>query len=271
MNSTQFFNKLLICLFSFIVITSCKEKESSPQWTARADWGHFFEEAGVTGTFLLYEPSSGEYQVWNRKRAVDPFLPASTFKIFNSLVILETGKLPDIDTYFPWDSVERAYSFWNQDHNIRSGMKYSVVWMYQEMARRIGPDSMQAYIDRVGYGNRDISGGIDLFWLQGGLRITALEQIQFLQRLYENDLPFSKASMEGVKESMINEETEDYILRAKTGWAIRTEPGTGWWVGYIERVGKVYFFAMNIDTYTNEDANARKSVSRQILRAEGLI
>lgn len=271
MNSTQIVNNVLLCIFCLIIFTSCTEKEVAPKWTERSDWGQFFEEANVNGTFLLFEPTSNEFQVWNSERARQGFLPASTFKIFNSLVILETGQLPDIDTVFPWDSVERAYSIWNQDHNIRTGMQYSVVWLYQEMARRIGQDAMQAYIEKVGYGNQDISGGIDLFWLQGGLKMTALEQILFLQRLYENDLPFSPKNMDAVKESMINESTDDYILRAKTGWAIRTEPGIGWWVGYVEKGGKVYYFAMNIDIYTNEDADARKSVSRQILRAEGIL
>lgn len=271
MNSTQIFHKVLIIVFTLIIFTSCVEKEVSPKWTERSDWGQFFEEAKVTGTFLLFEPTSNVYQVWNEDRAQEGFSPASTFKIFNSLVILETGQLPDIDTYFPWDSVERAYSLWNQDHNIRSGMKYSVVWLYQEMARRIGQDTMQTYIDKVGYGNQDISGGIDLFWLQGGLEMTALEQVAFLQRLYGNELPFSKTTMDAVKESMINESTEEYILRAKTGWAIRKEPGTGWWVGYVERGEKVYYFAMNMDIYTNEDAEARKSISKQILRAEGIL
>jgi beta-lactamase class D len=271
MNSTQIFHKALIGIFCLIFISACKQPENAPKWTEMPDWGNYFKDAGVNGTFLLYEPTSMEYKVWNSERARTGFLPASTFKIFNSLVILETGQMPDIDTFFPWDSVERAYSFWNQDQNIRTGMKYSAVWFYQEMARRIGEDTMQAYVDRVGYGNQDISGGIDLFWLQGGLKMTALEQVQFVERLYNNDLPFSQRTMDGVKESMINEENEEFILRAKTGWAIRTEPGTGWWVGYVERGEKVYYFAMNIDTYKSEDAEARKSVSKQILRAEGIL
>ncbi len=272
MNSKPNFHLCLFCLVLLLIIPACgQEKNTNPQWIEKSDWGIFFEEARVQGTFVLQEEGSEEIQVWNLPRAQTGYLPASTFKIFNSLVMLETGQMPDIDTFFPWDSVERAYPFWNQDQNIRTGMMYSAVWFYQEMARRIGQDTMQAYIDRVGYGNRDISGGIDLFWLQGGLRMTALEQIAFLQRLYHDELPFSPKSMDGVKESMINEETDTYILRAKTGWAVRQEPGTGWWVGYVEKGEKVYFFAMNIDTYTSEDANARKSVSRQILRAEGIL
>jgi len=273
MNLTQMIHKVFLSAFLILLITSCSTTKDNnvPQWTERQDWQTFFDEAQVTGTFVLYEPTDNSYQVWNRERVTQAFLPASTFKIFNSLVILETGQMPDIDTFFPWDSVERAYSAWNQDQNIRTGMKYSAVWFYQEMARRIGQDTMQKYVNMVNYGNQDISGGIDLFWLNGGLRMSALEQIHFLERLYNNELPFSPKNMDGVKESMINEQTDEYILRAKTGWAIRTEPGTGWWVGYVEREGKVYFFAMNIDTYNNEDAKARKEVSKRILKAEGII
>ena len=93
---------------------------------------------------------------------------------------------------------------------------------------------MQYYIDSVGYGNQDIRGGIDLFWLNGNIRITMQQQVEFLKKLYKNDLPFSQRSMDIVKDIMIHTKTEDYILRAKTGWAARVEPNIGWFVGYLE-------------------------------------
>ena len=125
---------------------------------------------------------------------------------------------------------------------------------------------MQKFIDFTGYGNKDIDGGIDLFWLQGDLRITPQQQIDFLIKLHTDSLPFSKRTLDIVKDIMIFEKTDDYILRAKTGWAMRFNPGIGWFVGYVERENDFYFFAMNININKNEDTEARISITKNILK-----
>jgi len=151
---------------------------------------------------------------------------------------------------------------WNKDHDLQSAFKHSAVWFYQEMARRIGPERMQRYINEIAYGNRDIGGGIDRFWLDGNLRITAREQVDFLVKLYGDQLPFSQRTIKIVKDIAIAEKTDSYTLRAKTGWAKEI----GWWVGYVERGDQPYFFAMNIDIKKDDDLPARMAVTRNILR-----
>ena len=203
--------------------------------------------------------------VFNEERTKKGFLPASTFKIINSLIALETGVIKDEHEIIKWDGKKRFVQDWNRDHNLRSAIKYSVVWFYQELARRIGEERMKRNINAVGYGNQDIGGGIDLFWLNGNIRITMEEQVEFLKRLHQNDLPFSTRTMDIVKDIMIQEQTKDYTLRAKTGWAARVEPNIGWFVGYLERKDNVYFFANNIDIKNDEDAKFRKKITLQIL------
>jgi beta-lactamase class D len=149
-----------------------------------------------------------------------------------------------------------------------------VVWYYQELARRIGPARMQAYVDRFAYGNRDISGGIDQFWLTGGLRISPEEQADFLRRFYFGELGVSERTTRTAKDLLVLEDTPTYRLSGKTGWAGLGEPSApqiGWLVGYVERDGKVYFLATNIDIETGEDAAARLSIAKAILRDLGLI
>ena len=130
---------------------------------------------------------------------------------------------------------------------------------------------MQKYIDTVGYGNKNINGGIDLFWLQGDLRITPKEQINFLVRLYINDLPFSQRTMDIVKDIMIFEKTDSYVLRAKTGWGARLTRQIGWFVGYVVRGNDVFFFANNININNDEDAEGRISITKDILKELNII
>lgn len=156
---------------------------------------------------------------------------------------------------------------WNRDHDLRSAFKVSAVWFYQELARRIGRERMQRHIDAVGYGNKDLDGGIDMFWLTGDLRITPKEQIDFLVRLHRNDLPFSQRTLDIVKDIMIFENAGEHVLRGKTGQAGKV----GWFVGYIERDGNVYFFANSMDILRPEDREARIQITRNILRDLDLI
>ena len=226
----------------------------------------FYKEKNIYGSFLLYDLKKAKYSGYNLQRIDSAFIPASTFKIFNSLVALETGVIKDENEIIKWDSVDRKNEQWNKDNNLRSAFKYSVVWFYQVLAKRIGQEIMQKYIDKVGYGNQNINGGIDLFWLQGDLRITPKQQVDFLVRLYKNDLPFASRTMEIVKDIMIFEETDDYILRAKTGWGIRLAGQVGWFVGYVVKGDDVFFFANNIDIKEDEDANGRIAITKDILK-----
>ena len=227
----------------------------------------YFDEYGHEGCFILYDLKNDLYTKYNPERCAERFIPASTFKIFNSLVGLETGVVKDEFEVFKWDSVKRFYDMWNQDLDMINAFKYSAVWYYQELARRIGEEKMQNYVSLNDYGNENISGGIDKFWLDGGLRISANEQIEMLIKLYHNELKFSNRSMEIVKRIMIYDETKNYTIRAKTGWALREEDQIGWFVGYIEKENNVYFFVTNLQSKKPEEGFvSRKEITIKILK-----
>lgn len=242
------------------------------------DLGRFFGES--EGTFVLLDAQTGRVLRHNPERARTRFLPASTFKIPNTLIALETGIASGPDFALAWDSAavpRQAWwpAAWARDHTLRSALPASVVWYYQELARRIGPERMRAYLDRFGYGNREIGGGIDRFWLSGGLRISPDEQVDFLRRFHNGELGVSERSTEIVKQLLVLEETPEYRLSGKTGWAGLGEedpaPDVGWLVGYLERGEEVYFFATNIAIEENEDAAARMAITKAILRDRGLM
>jgi beta-lactamase class D len=255
--------------FSIVFLLAVIGGVSFPQ----SDFSKYYNQYSVKGSFLLYDLNNGEYIYYDSARCNTQFIPASTFKIFNSLVSLETKAVADENEIIKWDKVERDFKSWNQDLNMRLAIKYSAVWFYQELARRVGEERMQHYIDTIGYGNRDISGGIDRFWLDGDLRISQFEQIEFLKKLYSSSLPFSERSMNIVKDIMLNEDTLGYKLRAKTGWAMRVKMNIGWWVGWVEKDNNVYFFANNVES-ENPDENfikGRIEITRKILKALNIL
>lgn len=241
------------------------------QWEQRTDLEKHFSARGVRGSFVLYDLKKNRYLCTDRRDVDRGTLPASTFKIFNALVALETGAVADENEIIAWDGVDRGRKAWNQDHSLKSAMSVSAVWFYQEVARRAGQRRMHHFVDKARYGNRDIGDRIDRFWLDGRLRISPRQQIDFLTKLYRNDLPFSERSMRIVKQIIVVDQTPTYTMRAKTGWAAGIAQPIGWYVGYVERGDDVYFFATRIDITRDEDAAARVDATRAILTELGIL
>jgi beta-lactamase class D len=242
--------------------------------TAQApNLGRHFQELGLEGSILIYDLNKNRTYEHNPQRNATAMFPGSTFKIFNAMVALETGVIPDDVAVFTWDGIKRPIEEWNHDTNLRQAFKDSTVWFYQVLARRAGYKRMQEFIDQVGYGNRQIGTAedIDRFWLQGPLEITPKAQIQFLQKLYRNNLPFSQRTMDLVKDMMVREQTPEYTLRGKTGWLDSTKPELGWFVGYLEQNKNVYFFATTIDMRKSSDAPMRIEITRRSLQDLGLL
>lgn len=272
---------LLLCA----AITGCATPGKQPlnaeplRIRCSAEAGEFAPHfKGLKGSFVLHDAQTGRTLCHDTQRADMRYSPASTFKIPSTLIALESGVARGPDFFLPWD--RKAVppqswwpAAWAQDHTLHSALKHSVVWYYKELARRAGQERMQSYVDGFDYGNRDISGGIDGFWLSGGLRISSEEQVDFLQRFYSGKLGISERTMRLAKDMLVLEETPDYRLSGKTGWAGLGEPGQqiGWLVGYLEREGRVYSFALNIDIRKDKDAALRMSITKAILKQAGLL
>ena len=233
----------------------------------RGEFDKLFENAGVTGSFSMYDLKKDTYTLCHPEQFRNQFTPASTFKICNSLIGLESGVIKDENFVIKWDGVERSIKKWNKDHDLKTAYKNSSVPYYQELARRVGPERMYLLLNKAGYGNADTSGGLDRFWLDGGLRVSPQQQIDFLKRLYENKLPFSKRSMDIAKRIMIEEESAQYTLRTKTGLGEQDGRTIGWYVGYVTTMDNVYFFATCIQSTKPDEkfAVSRKSITRSIL------
>lgn len=237
---------------------------------ARPQWRRHLEARGVRGTFVLFEPAEDRYLVVDESRARQGFLPASTFKIPNALIGLEVGSITDENELFHWDGKPKVRAGWERDHTLASGMRESVVWMFQEIARRTGKQRMREWIEKLDYGNRDMRGGIDLFWLQGRLRVSAMQQVDFLRRLAEGELPMSQRSQRLVRRALVSGRERGDILYGKTGTTGAVEEPVHWWVGWIERQGRpLVYFAMNFTPASRTRHEDRFAMARDILAEAG--
>ncbi|MDX1699282.1 MAG: class D beta-lactamase [Melioribacteraceae bacterium] len=270
MNSLNNFLMIAISLMFLVSSNIFSQVYEGRKLVNVTEWEKVFEESGVDGTFLLHQLYSDTLFAYNSSRIKTSYLPASTFKILNSLVSLETGTISNENEIIKWDGKKRFYDKWNQDQSLRSAIKYSCVWFYQELARRVGKERMQNYLNAADYGNKIMGANIDTFWLEGDLRISALEQVLFLEKFLRKDLPFSTQNLLIVKDILLVDSTANSKLFAKTGWAARIDNQIGWYVGFVEKESEIWIFAMNIDIKSNEDASLRKNLTESILKIEGI-
>jgi beta-lactamase class D len=234
----------------------------------REDIAKRFFDLGTEGTFVGYKVDDYLIIASDKVRSGEAKLPASTFKIPNSIIALETGVVADPDKdVFKWDGVTRSIEAWNKDHTLRSAIAASAVPVYQEIARRIGAERMQKYVDLLDYGNRDIGGGIDQFWLTGSMRIDPVQQVDFVDRLRRGVLPVSKRSQDLVRDILPVTKVGDATIRAKSGLlgAEVGKPSLGWMVGWAEKGSQQTVFAMNMDVRDPSQIPARMTVTQQCL------
>ncbi len=257
---------LLLMLTIALMLGAC-----SPNNVKEAkEWEKYFTKYKLEGCFMLFDNGQGTFRVYNIDRAKERFTPASTFKIFNSLVGLQTGVISDTNMVIKWDSVTRSHEAWNHDLTMGQAFRASSVPYYQEVARRIGRDTMQRWLDSIQYGNRKI-GRIDSFWLDNSLQISPDEELGFVKRLYFGQLPFQKRAQELVCGVMLQEETPQYKLAYKTGWGTVGKKQIGWVAGWIEENLHPSFFVLNFETEDPKlDLRAvRNEILRGILAEEG--
>lgn len=250
-NITKTVLLLLITNYSLLIITSCSPNNVKTDDSLKK----YFDEHNVTGTFGLYNNATGEFTIYNLARFKDSaFLPASTFKIVNSLIGLETGKISNEKMVIKWDGVVRVFpggdtaKAWNKDLTMEEAFKVSAVPYYQEVARRIGKDTMQHWLDSLKYGSKKITTKIDTFWLDNSLKLTPDEEMGLVKKLYFGQLPFQKRSQDIVRKVMLQEDNANYKLSYKTGWGfLENGKSLGWIVGWIEENKHPYFFVLNVE------------------------
>ena len=175
-------------LFALVLLASVARASETVERTDLAD---IFQ--GFDGTFIMYDEGADRYTVFSKTLSETRLPPCSTFKVFHALIGLDSGVLDrdDARTLMKWNGKPSSIAAWNHDQTLASAMRHSVVWYFQRVATGIGEERMQRGLDRIGYGNRDISGGLTRFWLQSSLKISPREQVGLLRALFNGSLPFA--------------------------------------------------------------------------------
>lgn len=251
-------------------VTTATSPTAPTAFTVRDDWMQHFSDQDAVGTFVLREVGSTMTEVSNLDSAERRRIPASTFKILNSAIILEAGVVADVDETVAWDGVTRGIPAWNMDHSLRSGIEVSAVWLYQDLARQVGDELMSDFVAASRYGNADTGGGIDQFWLDGDLRISPVEQVDFLARLEQGELPFRPDVVAAVLDILVREQGDDWSWSYKTGTSTDEVGRVGWIVGTTRQGDRVWAFAlaMELDSSDNGDPADRIDIAGELLQAE---
>lgn len=236
-----------------------------PESTIEID--DLYHSAGIEGALLISSlDGSVEYQ-HNADKVVWANIPASTFKIPNTLIALEEEVIKDQFEVIKWDGIKRAYAPWNSNQTLATAFARSCVWCYQHFAAKIGDEKYQQYLNEFDYGNKKTGSDVTTFWLEGDLRVSPRQQIDFLRKVYFEALPVKQRNLKILKEIMIAEDTPDYKIWAKTGW----QGEHGWYVGYVESAGKVWFFANYIKVRDKADLLFRRELTIKVLKHKGII
>jgi beta-lactamase class D len=255
-------------------------KDQTDSVIVRSDFHKYFKDCGVDGSMAIYDNYNKKWILSDTSEVNLATLPASTFKVVNLLIALETQTITDENEIVKWvgstDTVKYGYRpEIYHDMTVKEAFEVSAGWVFVELAKKIGKENYRKYLKLTGYGNGNLSQTDADFWNFGAFGISPINQVDFLRKLYENKLPFSKKNMAIVKKVMINEQRTDFVLRAKTGWTRDKGINTGWWIGYIEKEENAYFFATRLlqDRKNNraDFGNCRKEITKKILKEIGVL
>lgn len=260
--------RFLAVLSAILLITGCSVNRAKEDNSLKK----YFDAKNVEGCFTMLDNGSGNITVYNMGMDTTRMLPASTFKIVNSLIALQTGVATDEHMSIKWDGVIRSNKAWNKTMDMAEAFKVSNVPYYQEIARRIGRDTMKRWIDSLSYGNKNMEGPIDSFWLNNHLKISPDEQLGLVKKLFFDQLPFQKRVQQIVRNMMLQEDNTLYKLSYKTGLGTDEEKNNiGWVVGWIEENNHVYFFVTVLKSKSEgtDLKNIRIDITKDILKQYG--
>jgi len=204
---------------------------------------------GYQAAMVIMDAASGRIYRYHPELCQEPLSPCSTFKIANALCALENGLVDSADTVIPWDGKERWNPAWNKDLTLKQAMAVSAVPHFQQLAAQAGEATMQNFLDRIHYGNRNITGGIKQFWLGSSLLISADQQADFLRQLVNSKLPVTPHSRQVVYDIMFQQQGKNGRLYGKTGTGVDAgnHVNLGWYVGWVDTNStQTYVFAVNI-------------------------
>ncbi|MEK4441324.1 MULTISPECIES: BlaR1 family beta-lactam sensor/signal transducer [unclassified Niallia] len=227
---------------------------------------------GYKGSFVLYDPIKKQYQIYNREMSEQRVSPNSTYKIYSALFALETNVISTTSNEQLWDGTAYPFEKWNTNQNLSTALENSVNWYFQQLDREVGKKKLQSYFHKLNYGNENLSGNIDHYWMESSLKISPIEQVQLLFALEENKLGFKEENIRSVNNAIFIDEQKQAQLYGKTGTGtINGKEINGWFVGFVKKDGYSYYFSINIQNKTGK-ANGKKAanIAKRILHDKNI-
>lgn len=281
--------KIILVLLTLTSLLGCSSNKSTDpnsasriedEITIRDDFRSYFDSCGVEGSIAIYDLKNHAWIVSDTIGINFETLPASTFKIINLLIALETRTIEDENEIVKWggstDTVKYGYRpDIYRDMSVKEAFELSAGWVYVELSKRIGKDTYREYLTKCGYGNANLTQDDPDFWNFGGFAISPKNQVEFIKSLYEEKLPFSKHNIDIVKRVMVTESTDDYVIHAKTGWTRENNINTGWWTGYIDTKDGAFIFATRLlqdrKMKRSDFGSCRKEITKKVFKELGVI
>ena len=165
-----------------------------------------------------------------------------------------------------WNRELYPFQEWNADQTLQSAMSASVNWYFQEIDKQLGISAIDRNIREIGYGNENTKGGLSSYWMESSLKISPIEQVELLRKLYENSLGFGAQNINAVKDSILLSSSEAGNLYGKTGTGcIDGMDVNGWFIGYVEAPDNTWFFAANIAANDDASGSSAAEITRHIL------
>lgn len=234
------------------------------------DLSAFF--ADYDGCFVLYDSSTDTWDIYNETLAAKRFSPNSTYKIYSALFALENELITPNASTLLWNGQYSPFSAWNGDQTLTSAMQNSVNWYFQTLDQKADFNALKKFYKKIDYGNYDLSGGVSEFWLESSLKISAVEQVELLRKLYTNEFQFDDCSLQAVKDSLKLSVSDQSALSGKTGSGIVNGKSTnGWFIGYVETDANTWFFATNIQGADHADGLTASAITRNILKTKHIL
>lgn len=251
-------------------LSAYAEDDSHYQWNVSSenisyiDLSSYFGD--YEGSFVLYDPGKGSWNIYHPENAVRRTSPNSTYKVYDALFGLEEGVITPEDSFMAWDRQTYSYDAWNADQDLRSAMSASVNWYFQEIDRQLGAASISRYLQEIGYGNEDMGKETTDYWLESSLKISPVEQVELLTKLYKNEFGFSQENIDAVKDSLRISSSDAGTLYGKTGTGqVNEQDVNGWFIGYMESAGNTSFFAVNITGKAGATGSRASEIALAIL------
>ena len=271
----RFFAGLLAfaAIWQIPILACCAEnnegyyKPSDMLAMVEADWGEIF--AYLDGCAVVYDLNADCYTVYNEAEVTRRVPPCSTYKIYSALHALEQGIITPEANRAAWDGTQYSFELWNQDQTLRSAMRESVNWYFQTLDQAAGTARTEEFFTEIGYGDCNFGDDPDSYWNGSGVKISALEQVELLVKLYRNDFGFDEKNIAAVIDAI---SLNDAGLYGKTGTGRLDDTNiAGWFVGFVEAPDNTYFIAVYLNNQDGADGALAYETAWNVIESMNII